>query len=149
MKGMKDFLPRRACACATTCRAKILETYRASGFRAHLHAHSGGHGEPGQERRRRQPEPDLQGAQARRQAGKGAGCRQEKELSDMGLRYDLTLPLSPLLRRQPGAAARALQGHPDRPGVPRRAPAEGPPARVRAVRHRHPGRSTAPMPRWS
>ena len=45
---------------------------------AHLHPHSGGHGESGQERRRRQPEPDLQGPQARRQARACAGKRRRE-----------------------------------------------------------------------
>ena len=64
----------------------------------------------------------------------------EKQLSDMGLRYDLTLPLSRYYAANRQRAPQPLQGHPDRPRLPCRAPAEGPPARVCAVRHRHPGR---------
>ncbi len=58
----------------------------------------------------------------------------DKQLSDMGLRYDLTLPLCRYCSAaNEGEPAQPLQGDPDRPRVLCRAPAEGPSARVCAV----------------
>ncbi len=58
----------------------------------------------------------------------------------MGLRYDLTLPLSRYYAANKDKLPNPFKVIQTGPGVPRRAPAEGPSARVRAVRYRHSGR---------
>ncbi|WP_418598706.1 hypothetical protein [Gemmiger sp.] len=51
LKGMRDLLPREQ-ALRDYIQGQILATYRAAGFQRISTPHSGGHGEPGQERRR-------------------------------------------------------------------------------------------------
>ena len=121
LKGMRDLLPAEQ-TLRDYIQGKILETYRASGFERistpmledmeNLDKSDGG------------DNLNLIFKVMKRgdKLTSALGSGDPKQLSDMGLRYDLTLPLS---RFYP-----PLQGHPDRPRVPRRAPPEGPPARV-------------------
>ena len=64
LKGMRDLLPAEQ-TLRDYIQGKILETYRASGFER-ISTPMLEDMESGQIRRRRQLEPDLQGAQARR-----------------------------------------------------------------------------------
>ncbi len=52
LKGMRDLLPREQ-ALRDYIQGQILATYRAAGFQRISTPIFGGHGEPGQERRRR------------------------------------------------------------------------------------------------
>ncbi len=65
LKGMRDLLPAEQ-TLRDYIQGKILETYRASGFERISTPMLEDMEKSGQIRRRRQPEPDLQGAQARR-----------------------------------------------------------------------------------
>ena len=58
-------------------------------------------------------------------------------LADLGLRYDLTVPLARFYATHRGELPTVFRVDPDRAGVARRAPAEGPLPPVHAVRHRH------------
>ena len=60
----------------------------------------------------------------------------EDELADLGLRYDLTVPLARYYAENHARAARPVQGDPDRPGVARRAAPEGALPPVHPVRYR-------------
>ncbi len=123
LKGMRDLLPREQ-ALRDYIQGQILDTYRAAGFQRistpiledmeNLDKSDGG------------DNLNLIFKVLKRGEKLAAALRSgdEKQLSDMGLRYDLTLPQR---------AAQPLQGDPDRPRLPCRAPAEGPPARVCAV----------------
>ena len=131
LKGMRDLLPAEQ-TLRDYIQGKILETYRASGFERistpmledmeNLDKSDGG------------DNLNLIFKVMKRgdKLTSALGSGDPKQLSDMGLRYDLTLP-EPFLRCQQGQAPPPLQGHPDRPRVPRRAPPEGPPAGVRPV----------------
>ena len=138
LKGMRDLLPNEQ-TLRDYIQGKILETYRASGFE-------------------RISTPMLEDMENLDKSDGGDNLNlifkvlkrgdkltaalssgDPKELSDMGLRYDLTLPLSRFYAANKDKLP-TLQGHPDRPRLPRRAPPEGPSARVRPVRHRHSGR---------
>ena len=138
LKGMRDLLPAEQ-TLRDYIQGKILETYRSAGFERistpmledmeNLDKSEGG------------DNLNLIFKVLKRGDKLTAALNtgDPKQLSDMGLRYDLTPAAEPLLRRQQGQAAQPLQGHPDRPGVPCRASAEGPSARVCAVRYRHSG----------
>ena len=125
LKGMRDLLPREQ-ALRDYIQGQILATYRAAGFQ-------------------RISTPILEDMENLDKSEGGDNLNlifkvlkrgdklehalasgDEKQLSDMGLRYDLTLPQR---------AAEPLQCHPDGPRLPRRAPAEGPSARICPVRH--------------
>ena len=67
------------------------------------------------------------------------------ELADLGLRFDLTVPLARYYAHNHARLPSAAQGHPDRAGVARRAATAGPVPPVHPVRHRHPRRGVA---RW-
>ena len=130
LKGMRDLLPREQ-ALRDYIQGQILATYRAAGFQRistpiledmeNLDKSDGG------------DNLNLIFKVLKRGDKLETALRSgdEKQLSDMGLRYD-PAPL-PLLRRQPQRAAQPVQSHPDRPRLPRRAPPEGPPAGVRPV----------------
>ena len=132
LKGMRDLLPREQ-ALRDYIQGQILDTYRAAGFQRistpiledmeNLDKSDGG------------DNLNLIFKVLKRGEKLAAALRSgdEKQLSDMGLRYDLTPAAFPLLRCQPQRAAQPLQGDPDRPRLPCRASAEGPPARVCAV----------------
>ena len=87
---------------------------------------------------RREREADLQGAEARREAPDRAAAR--RTMADLGLRFDLTVPLARYYAHNRVAPAPAAQGHPDRAGVAGGAPAAGPLPPVHPVRHRRAGR---------
>ena len=139
LKGMRDLLPREQ-ALRDYIQGQILATYRAAGFQ-------------------RISTPILEDMENLDKSDGGDNLNlifkvlkrgdklehalasgDEKQLSDMGLRYDLTLPLSRYYAANRNELPSPVQGHPDGPRLPRRAPAEGPSARVCPVRHRHSGR---------
>ena len=137
LKGMKDFLPEEM-RVRDYVQGKILEVYRASGFERistpvledmeNLDKSDGG------------DNLNLIFKVLKRgeKLEKALAAGGEKELSDMGLRYDLTLPLSRYYaanKEKLPVPFKVIQT--DR--VPRRAPAEGPYARICTVRHRHSG----------
>ena len=121
LKGMRDLLPAEQ-TLRDYIQGKILETYRASGFERistpmledmeNLDKSDGG------------DNLNLIFKVMKRgdKLTSALGSGDPKQLSDMGLRYDLTLPLS-----------RFYAANKDKPP-------EGPPARVCPVRHRHSGR---------
>ena len=134
LKGMRDLLPAEQ-TLRDYIQGKILETYRASGFE-------------------RISTPMLEDMENLDKSDGGDNLNlifkvlkrgdkltaalnsgDPKALSDMGLRYDLTLPLSRFYAANKDKLPQPVQGHPDRPRLPRRAPPEGPPARVCPVRH--------------
>lgn len=131
LKGMRDLLPREQ-ALRDYIQGQILDTYRAAGFQRistpiledmeNLDKSDGG------------DNLNLIFKVLKRGEKLAAALRSgdEKQLSDMGLRYDLTLPLS-RTTLPTATSCPTLQGDPDRPRLPCRAPAEGPPARVCAV----------------
>ena len=139
LKGMRDLLPAEQ-TLRDYIQGKILETYRASGFERistpmledmeNLDKSDGG------------DNLNLIFKVMKRgdKLTSALGSGDPKQLSDMGLRYDLTLPLSRFY-----AANKDKLPHPfkviqtDRVFRAERPP-EGPPARVRPVRHRHSGR---------
>ena len=134
LKGMRDLLPAEQ-ALRDYIQGEILATYRAAGFQ-------------------RISTPILEDLENLKKSDGGdnlnlifrcsSGAKSSalrcarttpEALADMGLRYDLTLPLSRYY-----AANRAALPHPFKviqtdPRLPRRAPAEGPPARICTVRH--------------
>ena len=118
LKGMKDYLPEEM-RLRDYVQGKILEVYRASGFE-------------------RIATPMLEDMENLDKSDGGDNLNlifkvlkrgekldavinsgDEKALADMGLRYDPHAAAVPLLRRQPRQPAHSLQGHPDRPRVPR------------------------------
>ena len=139
LKGMRDLLPREQ-ALRDYIQGQILATYRAAGFQRistpiledmeNLDKSDGG------------DNLNLIFKVLKRgdKLEKALATGDEKQLSDMGLRYDLTLPPLPLLCGQPQRAAPppSRSSRPTAstaPSVPRR----GSPAGVRPVRHRHSG----------
>ena len=139
LKGMRDLLPREQ-ALRDYIQGQILATYRAAGFQ-------------------RISTPILEDMENLDKSDGGDNLNlifkvlkrgdklehalasgDEKQLSDMGLRYDLTLPLSRYYaanRNELPSPFKVIQT--DRVYRAER-PAEGPSARVRPVRHRHSGR---------
>ena len=135
LKGMRDLLPREQ-ALRDYIQGQILATYRAAGFQ-------------------RISTPILEDMENLDKSDGGDNLNlifkvlkrgdklehalasgDEKQLSDMGLRYDLTLPLSRYYaanRNELPSPFKVIQ-------TDRVYPAEGPSARVRPVRHRHSGR---------
>ena len=135
LKGMRDLLPREQ-ALRDYIQGQILATYRAAGFQ-------------------RISTPILEDMENLDKSDGGDNLNlifkvlkrgdklehalasgDEKQLSDMGLRYDLTLPLS----RYYAANRNELPNPFKVIQTDRVFRAEGPSARVRPVRHRHSGR---------
>ena len=95
--------------------------------------------------------PALEYAEVLKGKGGDESDKQMFEFDDPGgrrvaMRFDLTVPAGPLRRRAPERAALPVPPLPHRPGLARRAPAEGPLPRVHAVRRRPDRARRAPWP---
>ena len=143
-RGMRDFLPAEK-ARRERVLAVIRERYRAHGFDeietpvmeeySRLHAGIGGDNEKlAYNVLKRGLDADAIRAAADDPAA----------LTDLGLRYDLTVPLARFYASHRGELPTRVPRDPERAGLARRAPAEGPLPPVHAVRHRHHRRCLVP-----
>ena len=147
-RGMRDFLPAEA-ELRDAASATILTVYRATASTHRDARHGGVTAFCCRHRGRRQREARSSTCSSAARGCDPRAAATEADLTDLGLRYDLTVPLARFYANNRGELPKPFRAIQIGPVWRAERPAEGPLPPVRAVRHRHHRRRLARSPRPS